>query len=225
MGFLSGLGRALGRIGQNVPMAQAALAGDYGSMASMRAQQERQRLAQLEAERELQARASQMEAAGQLGFGKPQIAAMSANDLSQVVRERISPYSLAPGTRRYEPGIGPNTPERMVEAPNPTEFRRALIEAGIDPDSERGRALAGQRAQNMANPMQAIDIQQPDGSVVRQYIRPPMGGAGPQPAQAAPQPGAIEDGYRFRGGDPANPESWERVQGGAAPSNGPRRFR
>lgn len=27
-----------------------------------------------------------------------------------------------------------------------------------------------------------------------------------------PQPGAIEDGYRFKGGDPANPNSWEQVR-------------
>lgn len=27
-----------------------------------------------------------------------------------------------------------------------------------------------------------------------------------------PQPGAVEDGYRFRGGDPADPANWEQVQ-------------
>lgn len=38
--------------------------------------------------------------------------------------------------------------------------------------------------------------------------------------QQGPQPGAIEDGYRFKGGNPADPNSWEQVmtdqQGGAA---------
>ena len=31
-------------------------------------------------------------------------------------------------------------------------------------------------------------------------------------AQRPPQPGDVVDGYRFRGGDPAKPESWERAQ-------------
>lgn len=34
-------------------------------------------------------------------------------------------------------------------------------------------------------------------------------------APAAPQPGMVEDGYRFRGGNPADPNAWEPVsQGG-----------
>ena len=38
-------------------------------------------------------------------------------------------------------------------------------------------------------------------------------GAGAQPASGGgPRPGAVEDGYRFKGGDPANPSSWEPVR-------------
>jgi hypothetical protein len=32
------------------------------------------------------------------------------------------------------------------------------------------------------------------------------------PPPRGPQPGQIEDGYQFLGGDPANPSSWRRVQ-------------
>jgi hypothetical protein len=34
----------------------------------------------------------------------------------------------------------------------------------------------------------------------------------PTPATAAPTPGAVEGGYRFKGGNPADQRNWERVQ-------------
>lgn len=44
----------------------------------------------------------------------------------------------------------------------------------------------------------------------------------PQSSGGAPSVGAVEDGYRFKGGDPAKQENWEPVQGGqtAQPSGG-----
>jgi hypothetical protein len=51
--------------------------------------------------------------------------------------------------------------------------------------------------------------------VVTPLIVPGYGGGSGLPGtQSGPQAGAVEDGYRFKGGDPADPASWEPVGGG-----------
>jgi len=49
------------------------------------------------------------------------------------------------------------------------------------------------------------------GGETRLYT-PKIGGPGQ--AVGGPQPGAVEDGFRFKGGNPADPSAWEPVAGG-----------
>jgi len=46
-----------------------------------------------------------------------------------------------------------------------------------------------------------------------------VGGGAQAGGQSPPSPGTIEDGYRFRGGDPADSENWVPVEGGAGRSD------
>jgi hypothetical protein len=56
----------------------------------------------------------------------------------------------------------------------------------------KGRTTAQQRLQAAPNAQPATPV--------------------PQGATGAPQPGMIEDGFRFKGGNPSDPNSWERAQ-------------
>lgn len=89
---------------------------------------------------------------------------------------------------------------------------RSLRAVGIDPQSAAGRDIV---TRSLTPPRYL-----PNGDGTFTVVGGAgEGGAPPQHAGAAgPQPGTVEDGYRFRGGDPANPASWEPV--GGAPSQG-----
>lgn len=107
--------------------------------------------------------------------------------------------------------------QRNPKPQAPSEFERTLMGAGIDPRSQRGIELYGQRATTMALPQPQFVS---DGMGGGRWVTPPASGiqgGGDQNLAAAgngPQPGVIEDGYRFKGGNPADPNSWEQVQGG-----------
>jgi hypothetical protein len=57
--------------------------------------------------------------------------------------------------------------------------------------------------------LKALKAQQFDAD--RRRVAQPQGQPVQAPAQpAVPQPGTVMDGYRFKGGNPADPNSWEK---------------
>jgi len=111
--------------------------------------------------------------------------------------------------------------ERDNPAPTqPLEVERLLGAAGYQPGSPEYIAMLRQAAQNKVNPIQGVPFTNPDGSQGLQFIRPNMmGGEGKRgdlSSGGGPTVGTVEDGYRFKGGDPSKKENWESVGGQTA---------
>lgn len=79
-------------------------------------------------------------------------------------------------------------PEEMLKAEAFSTAPREVRQSMVDYENTLHPTVAG--------------VQQPNGSVINQVI----------PRQLQPQVGEIQDGHRYLGGDPANPNSWQAVQ-------------
>jgi methylphosphotriester-DNA--protein-cysteine methyltransferase len=85
---------------------------------------------------------------------------------------------------------------------------KQAVDAGLQPGTPEFTAAVRQIiTAGMAQPYMGSQGE------TRLYTPDPFGGGGQ--AQGGPQPGTVEDGYVFKGGNPADPSSWEPVaQGG-----------
>ena len=89
---------------------------------------------------------------------------------------------------------------------------QSLRAVGIDPASPEGRDIV---TRNLAAPRVM-----PNGDGTFTVMGgSPMGAAVPS-GNGGPQPGTVEDGYRFRGGNPADSSAWEPVGGAASQGAG-----
>ena len=91
-----------------------------------------------------------------------------------------------------------------------TRKAMALVAAGYDPDVvassygvdlSRDLGVSRNKAEN-----------KPGGGIPEKRVPLPDSPQAPAPARRTPDVGAIEDGYRFKGGDPSKAESWEVVR-------------
>ena len=107
-------------------------------------------------------------------------------------------------------------------------LRNVLLDPNATPEQRKiaQRSLAALSGKTAADRMQVVNL--PDtvsdqGMVMKggqALIRTledgtveqvPIGGQDRSSQRAAPKVGAVEGGYKFKGGDPANPASWQKV--------------
>lgn len=126
--------------------------------------------------------------------------------------------TLDPALRRqavvnYAQQTGDPDIDRLAQLPDAqleAALQRAVFEAELVNDLDRMTSPDW----TVYDPTQTVvDMNNPDAVRALQEQRAGQG-IGPTPqAGQGPQPGAIEDGYRFRGGNPADPNNWEPVGG------------
>jgi hypothetical protein len=78
---------------------------------------------------------------------------------------------------------------------NPNDETTQLIrQSGVDPSSPAGKAMYAQALQQRVNPFVALETQGPDGTVTKNFVRPPMAPAAPVGALSDTPPSQPQGG-------------------------------
>ncbi len=128
-------------------------------------------------------------------------------------------------TRQFGPGggsvmtPGANGPQ-WQQAPSRHEFQGSVYDVGPSAPGQKATVTPQHEGTQWVTP-------QPGTTAfgVNSFSGVPRAGA-PAPAapDGGPQPGTIEDGYMFKGGDPADPASWVPVAQGGPGRTAPATF-
>ncbi|ULQ47392.1 hypothetical protein JN531_003705 [Flagellatimonas centrodinii] len=168
---------------------------------STSARQLRQRLDELQAPAATGRPAGDIAAQGLLEAQAGQATATAGAQAQESLATQLNNQTAAENRQRLQQlaTLGPDDPSRrnLIDA--------LVAGAGRDPDADRFVAvdsIIGTDA--LGNPVQGRQLYDTrSGTQVG-------GQAGGKPA--APTKGTVQDGYRFKGGDPADPNNWEAVE-------------
>jgi hypothetical protein len=165
-------------------------------------------------------------AAARAGLGKVEVQAQNViSTIDQLLNSRGLPYIT--GMRSLAP-IVPGTVQAQADALAKQIEGQAFLQAfeslkgaGQITEMEGQKATAAmarlQRSQSTRDYMTALnELKEIANTGVQRARRAAAGGQAAQPAPAPAsgglRPGMVEDGYRYRGGDPADPNNWEQVR-------------
>ena len=167
------------------------------------------------------------------------------DNVNQMLQDRITALKNTPGreqeaaateavakTIMADPQLGKQLFSMKLAAADPelyktvfaqadmTGFQKDLLAAGIDPNSEQGKAKAAEYVGLKVDPI--VQMPTPSGGQFvgkqSEYYRL-FGQNAPAPqAKDLPKVGEVRNGYRFNGGDPANKSNWSK--GGASSNAG-----
>lgn len=175
-------------------------------------QQQRQRLAAEQKEAELKAGRQRLQDVAKLFHGVTQenygqrlsIAQQMGLDLSGVPQQ-FDPNWVAQTGEMYR--VLSDNADKLPG------IAQELIAAGYQPGTEGFvQAIRG-----VINNKYASDYVDESGNTRRRSALQLPGTAAPQ---GGPAPGTVEEGYRFKGGNPADPNAWEKVGGPTQPASG-----
>lgn len=94
------------------------------------------------------------------------------------------------------------------------EFERSLMASGVMPGSPEWAQAMARRVQNQLDPWTNIVVGGNSVMGRQSAVEAALKGGGQ--ASGGPAVGTVEDGYRFKGGDPSDQRNWEPATGGPA---------